>query len=148
MPVRDIETDEQLLERLGTDPEAWASAYQRMPIHLNHDAMHIQLAKWFAAAIGAGRFRERYDLAINLNGISEKCPFGAKEIGAVLLSGTGFADFVRTWTDQPDILAEAIEAAAERSLYTEIGPNQADALRDELRSRGFEIMPISKGDER
>lgn len=56
LPLIAVETDEQLLSRLGTDPEAWAKAYAVMPHDREQvDKLHLQLTAWFGAAIRAGR---------------------------------------------------------------------------------------------
>lgn len=51
-----FETDEQLLARIGIDPEEWARAYAKMPHDREQvDKLHLQLTAWFGAAIRAGR---------------------------------------------------------------------------------------------
>lgn len=56
IPLQSVETDEQILARIGTDPEQWAKAYARMPFYLdNPERRELQLMAWFHHAIEAGR---------------------------------------------------------------------------------------------
>lgn len=55
MPTTENETAAEFMARMGTNAEAWAREYMKMPHYHDHDPQFRQLTAWFHNAIEAGR---------------------------------------------------------------------------------------------